>query len=45
MMGSMTDDRRTLLRMSPDGVLAVYMRPAIAGTATLPLAPMSYLLG
>lgn len=44
-MGSMTDDRRTLLRMSSDGYLSVYMRPAIAGTATLPLTPLSYLLG
>ena len=43
--GAITDDRRTLLRMGADGVLSIYMSASIAGTATVPLNPLSYVLG
>ena len=43
--GAITDDRRTLLRMGADGILSIYMSASIAGTATVPLNPLSYVLG
>lgn len=43
--GAITDDRRTLIRISEAGLLSVYMSASIAGTATVPLTPLTYVLG
>lgn len=43
--GAITDDRRTLIRISEAGLLSVYMSASISGTATVPLTPLTYVLG
>lgn len=43
--GAITDDRRTLLNMGADGIISVYMSAALGGTASVPLTPLTYVLG